>query len=251
MKKLTPFFLFLLLAACGGSTEAPQAISETPPAAAPSQPEAATPALSMAELLAGMPEEPMPENPETLTRARKDGESIAGKEAPEKKDVVVKPAVEPTPTPAPQPTATEKKSAAAPPDAAAETATAKTEATKPSSASEPPRPAANPALSSTLSVESASVAKQVVDRQPSGQGPFSDGGTVWTWNRILNPEGKKRTIRHVYYRDGQRVVAVPLAINGASWRTWSRTAVHGSGAWRVDIVDENDRLLKSIPFVVQ
>ena len=63
--------------------------------------------------------------------------------------------------------------------------------------------------------------------------------------------GQKRAIRHIYYREGQQVVVVRLAINGASWRTWSHTRVQGAGTWRVDIVDEQDIVLKSLPFVVE
>jgi hypothetical protein len=121
----------------------------------------------------------------------------------------------------------------------------------PAAASSATTDATTVATASDLSVESASVAKKVVDRQPSGQGPFVDGSTVWTWNRIINPGGKKRTVRHIYYREGKQIVVVSLAIGGASWRTWSHTRIQGPGQWRVDIVDEQSLVLKSLPFVVK
>jgi hypothetical protein len=188
-----------------------------------------------------MPEEPMPDDPEALTRAQRDGESVAA-ERPPIPEVTPAPIAEPTPAPIAEPT----------PAPIAEPTPAPIAEPSTSTTTEPTTAATSPSVpAGTLSVESARVARQVVDRQPSGAGPFPDGGTVWTWNRILNPEGKRRTVRHIYYRDGKRIVAVPLAIKSSSWRTWSRTSVQGTGSWRVDIVDENDAVLKSLPFVVE
>jgi hypothetical protein len=189
-----------------------------------------------------MPNEPLPPAPESLTRAQRDGQSVVAKQSAPA-EATPGPRAEAETAAAPTPA----KDKASPVDAAAVTRPADRVA----AVSASPTGATPLATSSTLSVESASVAKKVVDRKPSGQGPFADGGTVWTWNRIINPGGKKRTVRHIYYREGKQIVVVSLAIGGASWRTWSHTRIQGPGQWRVDIVDEQSLVLKSLPFVVK
>ena len=253
MKKPILLLLSLAITACGDSREVSSEISEEVATHTDPTTEPSTPELSMAELLAAMPQEPMPENPESLTRARSDGETVVVKTPPP----VVKtpppvakdtpPVAKDTPPVAKNPAPTVEKEVsggtpAVPPPTVSPTPAARVTSTKQDARSEG---------DSSMSVESAAVAKNVVDRQPSGSGPFVDGSNVWTWNRILKPGDQRRTIRHIYYREGTQVVAVPLAIKGASWRTWSRTAVHGAGSWRVDIVDEEGRVLKSLPFVVK
>ena len=252
MRTLIYLLSLLLLAACSSPAPSPPQPTEdatttaTEPATEPS-----TPPLSIEELLAAMPNEPLPPDPESLTRAQRDGQSVAAKQQSAPTEPATK---QSTPLEAaPSPDAEKKKSATAKPP--------ENDATiSPTPAAQPvvSRTSASPttetpvvATSSELSVESASVAKEVVDRQPRGQGPFTDGGTVWTWNRILNPGGKKRTVRHIYYREGKQIVVVPLAIGGASWRTWSHTRIQGAGQWRVDIVDEQSVVLKSLPFEVK
>ncbi|MEE2829458.1 MAG: DUF2914 domain-containing protein [Myxococcota bacterium] len=102
-----------------------------------------------------------------------------------------------------------------------------------------------------MSVASAAIARTVQDRQPVGDGPYPDGSQVWCWSRIDNPGAKKRRIRHIWYHGTQQKAAVGLDIKSTSWRTWSRIPAHGTGAWRVDIVDEDGRVMKSLPFTVE
>ena len=206
--------------------------------------------MSIEELLAAMPNEPLSSDPESLTRAQRDGQSVAAERAvpadptPTQSAPSEAPPVPRAEADTPAPVLPDKTTAAAP-------ATTAQPVVSPAAVSSVPTQTTPTATSSDLSVESASVAKKVVDRQPSGQGPFTDGGTVWTWNRIINPSGKKRTVRHIYYREGKQVVVVRLAIGGASWRTWSHTRLQGTGLWRVDIVDENSVVLESLPFEVK
>ena len=239
MKKLILLLLSLVITACGGSDEVSDETIEESAAQADPAAEPATPELSMAELLAGMPQEPVPENPESLTRARADGETVVVKTPPPVEKDTTPVVKRPAPT-------VDKELSSRPPA----TGSATVSPTPPARVTSTKQDARTEGDSS-MSVESAAVAQNVVDRQPSGSGPFLDGSNVWTWNRILKPGDQRRTIRHIYYREGTQVVAVPLAIKGASWRTWSRTAVHGTGSWRVDIVDEEGRVLKSLPFVVK
>jgi hypothetical protein len=246
MKKLILLLLSLLITACGGSDEVSNETTEEAATQDDPATEPATPELNMAELLAAMPQEPMPENPESLTRARSDGETVVVQPAETQQTKTQQTTAQQTTA---QKTKTKAGQKTTPPPALSLATPVST--TKPAVETTRPTEESRARTSSSLSVESAAVAKNVVDRQPSGSGPFVDGSTVWTWNRILKQGDQNRTIRHIYYREGTQVVAVPLSIRGASWRTWSRTAVHGAGAWKVDIVDEEGRVLQSLPFVVK
>lgn len=61
------------------------------------------------------------------------------------------------------------------------------------------------------------------------------------------------TLRHVYYLNGEKYCSVPLDIKNPRTRTWSQITVKQKkhlGAWRVDVVDENDHVLKQASFEV-
>ena len=261
MLKLLPILFLLTLSACSSDESAPTTVENgTEDATTESTPnpmvEAPTP--SMEELLAGIPEEPVPDAPENLTRAQRDGERVEIVSEPEPTEDTSAPATESNPrlsnTAIPTNQPESAPAAAAPPATKPEPAPAieQAAATVPISPPSTATPLSNPTPSgtSTLVLEGAAVAKEVVDRMPQGSGPFKDGQRVWTWSKIQNEAGSERAIRHVYFRDGEEIISVKLRIGGVSWRTWSRTHVHGAGQWRVDIVDDQGVLLDSLPFVV-
>ena len=111
--------------------------------------------------------------------------------------------------------------------------------------------ATNVAGTGPLSVSAAQVARGVENRQPVGSGPFQKGMKVWTWSRIANPQDTPRQIKHIYYHEGTAVHAQTLAVKGPNYRTHSYKTVGSKGSWRVDIVDEAGRVMKSLPFVVE
>jgi len=102
-----------------------------------------------------------------------------------------------------------------------------------------------------MEVLEAAVARAVVDRKPSGTGPFAAGSEVHCFTRVANPGGQRRTLRHLWYHQGSRKGSIALQIKGRTWRTWSRLPVYSTGPWRVDVVDEDDTVLRSLEFVVE
>jgi hypothetical protein len=111
--------------------------------------------------------------------------------------------------------------------------------------------ATTPPPPGSLEIVEAVIAREVVDRQPRGDGPFAEGTEVHCYTRIANPAGTRRQIKHVWYHEGARKSSIPLNVKAETWRTWSNVPVHGKGAWRVDVVDEAGTVLKSLPFRVE
>ena len=92
----------------------------------------------------------------------------------------------------------------------------------------------------------------VVDRLP--QRPATDyreGEEVHLFTRFDNPGERRRTVRHRWYHEGKRKSSIELSVRGRTWRTWSSVPVYGKGAWRVDVVDEADTVLRSLEFTVR
>lgn len=122
-----------------------------------------------------------------------------------------------------------------------------------------PKPAPTPAVadepavipSGPMSVAEIVLAREIVDRKPSGvSATFKDGSEVNCFTRIENPQGHRRTIRHQYFHGDELKRSLSLEVKGTTWRTWSNKRVYGPGAWRVDVVDEHGAVLKSVPFTV-
>jgi hypothetical protein len=62
-----------------------------------------------------------------------------------------------------------------------------------------------------------------------------------------------RKLTHVYFQDGRRHIAVPLAIRHPRTRTWSRLTIDSAkfaGSWRVAVVTENGEQLGEVFFEV-
>ena len=110
---------------------------------------------------------------------------------------------------------------------------------------------AAPVPAGTLEIVEAAIAREVVDRLPRGSGPYTEGTEVHCFTRIHNPGGTRRQIKHLWYHEGTRKSSIPLNVKAETWRTWSNVPVHGTGAWRVDVVDEAGTVLKSLPFTVE
>lgn len=112
--------------------------------------------------------------------------------------------------------------------------------------------AAAPGAGLAAQVADAVMCRDVQEREPVDAGEVfsADVGKVWCWSKIKN--GKGATIRHIYYYKGEKKATVELTIGSPLWRTYSSKRILSSwtGPWRVDIVDEDGQVLKSLEFTI-
>lgn len=76
-------------------------------------------------------------------------------------------------------------------------------------------------------------------------------GKLYCFTKITGAESPTQ-VTHVWYFDGTERARVDLAINSASWRTYSSKIIqeHEQGAWRVDVADSEGNVLKTLEFEV-
>ncbi len=73
---------------------------------------------------------------------------------------------------------------------------------------------------------------------------------LFCFTRIVNKSGGETTIKHVWYRNGEAVSETELPVKGEKWRTYSKRDIdrESVGNWRVDALDSEGKLLKSVEF---
>ncbi|RII27225.1 MAG: DUF2914 domain-containing protein [Geobacter sp.] len=76
--------------------------------------------------------------------------------------------------------------------------------------------------------------------------------SLYCFTRLVSSDGGEQSITHVWYRNGEKVGEYKLPVRGERWRTYSKKSVDkGSpGEWRVDVLDGEGALLKSVKFRV-
>lgn len=76
--------------------------------------------------------------------------------------------------------------------------------------------------------------------------------SLFCFTRTVSRDGGEQSITHVWYRDEVKVAEYKLPVRGERWRTYSKKSVdRGSpGEWRVDALDGDGNLLKSVKFKV-
>ena len=107
---------------------------------------------------------------------------------------------------------------------------------------------------SQLEVTAAAMCKNVVDLEPVDSGtsfPVSLG-MLYCFTKVTAAQSPAQ-ITHVWYFDGTERARVGLAVNSVSWRTYSSKIIqpHEMGAWSVDVLDANGKVLKSLEFEVK
>ena len=92
----------------------------------------------------------------------------------------------------------------------------------------------------------------VEERQPVGANSqfFSSLERVFCFTRIKGAIGETK-IYHVWYFGEDEKAKVELNVGSSDWRTWSSKRISDkySGAWRVDIVLEDDQVIGSKEFI--
>lgn len=73
---------------------------------------------------------------------------------------------------------------------------------------------------------------------------------LYCFTRFVNPSGEDLTVRHVWYHNGQVAGEQELQVRGKKWRTWSKRPIDRDsiGTWRVEAVDGEGKVLKSVEF---
>jgi hypothetical protein len=109
-----------------------------------------------------------------------------------------------------------------------------------------------PAECLAIEVADAVICRDVIEREPVDAGEVfsADVAKVWCWSKIKDGKGTK--IKHAYYYEGEQKAVVELAIGAPLWRTYSSKRILSSwtGQWRVDILDEEGQVLKSLEFTI-
>ena len=106
---------------------------------------------------------------------------------------------------------------------------------------------------SQLEVEVAAICKSVVSLEPvdSAISFAATVGNLYCFTKITGAQSPTQ-ITHVWHFDGTERARVDLAVNAASWRTYSSKIIqsHEMGSWHVDVLDDAGNLLKTIKFEV-
>jgi hypothetical protein len=76
-------------------------------------------------------------------------------------------------------------------------------------------------------------------------------GKLYCFTKITGAQSPTH-VTHVWSFDGTERARVELAVNAASWRTFSSKIIqaHELGAWRVEILDPEGSVLKTLEFEV-
>ncbi len=104
-----------------------------------------------------------------------------------------------------------------------------------------------------LTVEVAAVATSVEKLIPIGVSDrFSSGvGRLYCYSKIIGGEGQN--IRHLWYINEKKFGETILSIKAGSYRTYSYVNIlpGTKGSGRVDIADEDGKVLKSVEFLIE
>ena len=73
---------------------------------------------------------------------------------------------------------------------------------------------------------------------------------LYCFTRLQSAPGEETVIRHIWYRDSEKVGEYQLPVKENNWRTFSKKMIKKgwSGDWRVEAVDSEGHLLKTVKF---
>lgn len=110
-----------------------------------------------------------------------------------------------------------------------------------------------PAVALALEVSEAVITTQVSDRAPVDaiQTYPASVERLFCFTRVTGA-GEDTSITHVWSLRGVEMSRIELPVRSGDWRTWSsKTIFPGSaGEWRVDVLDAEGKLLKTVVFTL-
>ncbi len=108
--------------------------------------------------------------------------------------------------------------------------------------------------SQTLEIPEAAIATAIESRVPQGISDTfqSDVGKLYAFTRIAGAKDET-TVKHMWFYNDKLMTEIRLPVKSTSWRTYSSKTILSSwtGQWKVEIVDEDGRVLKSLPFTIE
>ncbi len=74
--------------------------------------------------------------------------------------------------------------------------------------------------------------------------------SLYCFTRTTAPAGTDTAITHVWYNGDEKVGEYVLPVKGEKWRTYSKKNIQKgwSGDWRVEVLDSDGTLMKTIKF---
>jgi len=107
----------------------------------------------------------------------------------------------------------------------------------------------------TLKVSEMTVTTRIVRRNPVDSVrriSAASAKTLYCYTRVAAPDDEERSISHVWYRNGEAMGEYELPVRGSRWRTYSKMVIEKGmrGSWRVDALDDEGKLLKSVSFTM-
>ena len=105
----------------------------------------------------------------------------------------------------------------------------------------------------SLEVAMGAICQDVVNRQPIDVGNSFEAsvGMLYCLTKITGASGPTEIIHVWYFGDTERA-RVNLAVNSASWRTYSskRIQAHEIGGWHVDVIGPGGDVLETMGFTI-
>ena len=106
----------------------------------------------------------------------------------------------------------------------------------------------------TLGISEAAIATAIEDLVPQGVSETfqSDVGKLYAFTRVSGAEGEE-IIKHMWFYKDKLMTEIQLSVKSASWRTYSSKKIlpQWTGQWKVEILDEDGRVLKTLQFMIE
>lgn len=112
-----------------------------------------------------------------------------------------------------------------------------------------------PAQEETLKVSEMTVTTRIVRRNPVDSVrriSAASAKMLYCYTRVTASDDEERSISHIWYRNGEAMGEYELPVRGSRWRTYSKMMIEKGmrGSWRVDALDDEGKLLKSVSFTM-
>jgi hypothetical protein len=111
------------------------------------------------------------------------------------------------------------------------------------------------AIAPSLKITEMTVTTRIFKGEPIDSVKSVSSGSfkgLYCFTRVESSGNEDTSIKHVWYWNGKVTGEITLPVKGEHWRTYSKKMIEkgSSGTWRVDALDSDGKLLKSVMFTV-